>query len=206
MHWIDPDSLPEVSGMVARFLVNPHGIPDGFLLEDGQEVHFPPHMAPEIEAALAAAPKTQVRIRGVRPRAAPVLAAVAIAIGERRIEDQGPPEHHHKPHKPGHREKETEQGVVSRWLHGPKGERRGFLLESGTLVRFPKHAAEEAEAVVTLGGEIAVRGKALDTSYGRVIDAHAMGPTVKELRDLDDDKPKKPKPHHRHGPHAGRHA
>ena len=197
MHWIDPDSLPETTGTVARFLISPHGKPDGFLLDDGQEVHFPPHMGAEIEAALAGEPKAKVRIRGVRPRRAPLLAAVSVEIAGRRIEDNGPPKPHDKPKKPGHREKDTEEGVVARWLHGPKGERRGFLLETGTLVRFPAHAAEQAEFAAP-GVKLVVRGKALDTPHGRVIEAEALGPTAKALRDIDDDKPHKPhkKPHH----------
>ena len=29
MHWIDPDSLPEVAGIFERFILNPHGEVDG---------------------------------------------------------------------------------------------------------------------------------------------------------------------------------
>ena len=42
MHWIDPDHLPEITGIVDQFLVNKHGEADGFLLTDGEEVHVPP--------------------------------------------------------------------------------------------------------------------------------------------------------------------
>ena len=42
MHWLDPDDLPEITGTVARFLLNPHGETDGMILADGSEVHFPP--------------------------------------------------------------------------------------------------------------------------------------------------------------------
>jgi hypothetical protein len=52
MHWIDPAHLPETKGTVDRFLLNPHGDADGLLLTDGMEVHFPPHMAKKVVAAL----------------------------------------------------------------------------------------------------------------------------------------------------------
>ena len=51
MHWLDPDYLPEISGTFERFLLNPHGDADGMILADGTEVHFPPHMSPELRAA-----------------------------------------------------------------------------------------------------------------------------------------------------------
>jgi hypothetical protein len=40
MHWLDPDYLPEISGIFERFLINPHGDADGMILADGSEVHF----------------------------------------------------------------------------------------------------------------------------------------------------------------------
>jgi hypothetical protein len=55
MHWIDPDSLPEVAGTLERFVLNPHGEVDGFVVK-GQEqtpilVHTPPHMEGELTRA-----------------------------------------------------------------------------------------------------------------------------------------------------------
>ena len=38
MHWIDPDSLPETTGVFDHFLLSPHGRPDGLILQDGREV------------------------------------------------------------------------------------------------------------------------------------------------------------------------
>jgi len=35
MHWIDPDSLPELQGTVERFVLNPHGEVDGFVMLGG---------------------------------------------------------------------------------------------------------------------------------------------------------------------------
>lgn len=67
MHWIDPENLPESAGVVDCFLQNADGEPDGLLLTDGTEVHFPPHMGEAVVAAIT--PGSEVRIRGVRPAA-----------------------------------------------------------------------------------------------------------------------------------------
>jgi hypothetical protein len=195
MHWIDPDSLPEIHGRFERFLINPHGEPDGLILADGREVHFPPHMAGEIAPALAKG--AQVKIRGVRPREGDVFAAVSLqADGGERIEDRGPPDKHDKPKKPhAEREERTLSGRVKRALHGPKGERRGMLLESGEIVRFPPHAAEDAQAFLKPGAKVCVRGKGLKTKFGEVIEAKAIGADEDSLHPLKE--PKKPKPPHR---------
>ncbi len=91
MHWIDPDHLPETSGVVDCFLLNGEGEADGLVLTDGLEIHFPPHMG---HAVLEAAPPgATVRVRGVRPRGVAMIAAVAVAPEEGdRIVDAGPPE------------------------------------------------------------------------------------------------------------------
>jgi hypothetical protein len=54
MHWIDPESLPAVVGTVERFVLNPHGEVDGFVMSCGAEdvlVHVPPHMERELVPA-----------------------------------------------------------------------------------------------------------------------------------------------------------
>jgi hypothetical protein len=56
MHWIDHDFLPDIGGTVERFIVNHHGEIDGLVLEYEPDrfvlVHLPPHLGPEITAAI----------------------------------------------------------------------------------------------------------------------------------------------------------
>lgn len=95
MHWLDPDHLPEFSGTFERFLLNPHGDADGMILTDGTMVHFPPHMSAELCAAIRTGEQPKVRIRGVRPRGADLIATVAIeTMDGKRIVDNGPPKKH----------------------------------------------------------------------------------------------------------------
>jgi len=94
MHWIDPDCLPEVKGTVERFLLNPHGEIDGFVMNSETQasilVHTPP---PHMETGLTRHVKAGdvVSVRGVRPRKADLIAAVAVTTTNgASIMDQGP--------------------------------------------------------------------------------------------------------------------
>src|SRR5206468_3235882 len=113
MHWIDPGSLPELAGTVERFVLNAQGEIDGFVMKDQAQapilVHTPPHMGDELTRHVKASEK--VDVRGVRPRGADLVAAVAVtARNGRRIVDRGPehdrtrpkPKHDQPKPKPGH--------------------------------------------------------------------------------------------------------
>jgi hypothetical protein len=128
MHWLDPDYLPETTGTLGRFLLNPHGESDGMILTDGTEVHFPPHMAAEIRAAVRAG--EIVKVRGARPRAADMIAAVAIeSMTGERIVDHGPPNHDKKKDK---KEAHDPAGKIERRRMGVAGvvERIGATKDS----------------------------------------------------------------------------
>jgi len=200
MHWLDSDYLPEVTGTVARFLLNPHGESDGMILTDGSEVHFPPHMSREVCKAIR--PGQTIKVRGVRPRSANLIAAVAIETSDgERIVDDGPSKDREEEKKVRkHAAKEEgkpiqAEGVVQRALHGPKGEVRGALLEDGRIIRVPAHEVEGIAELLTLGARLAVRGEGLATEFGTVIEAREVGTSDDSLRPF---KPKKPK----HGQHA----
>jgi hypothetical protein len=192
MHWLDPDYLPATKGQVKQLLINAHGEADGFILSDGTEVHFPPHMGAEIEARIA--PGDEVTIRGAKPRSADLIAAVAIDTASgHRIDDKGPRGDEegdgNEPAKPEHEPMEHEAAVV-RALHGPKGEVRGALFEDGITVRFPKHEADWISELIVPGAVFAVRGRGLKIAAGTVIDAREAGSSVQDLQHLK----KKPQP------------
>jgi hypothetical protein len=197
MHWLDPEHLPNVTAEVERFLVNPHGDVDGMILTNGIEVHSPPHLSDEIRAQIR--PGDRVTVYGVRPRAADMISAVAIGTANgKRIVDNGPPKDHEKGEKhvrdeatkARHRKIEA-VGSVLRALHGPKGEVRGCLLDTGTIVRFPAHEAGSIAELLFPGAPLAVRGEGLMTELGTVIEAEEIGASANATRSI---KPKKPKP------------
>ncbi len=206
MHWLDPDHLPKTEGVVDRFLINPHGDVDGFLLAGGMEVHVPPHLSGELRAAVQ--PGVSVSVFGVRPRHADMIAAVAIETAPgQRIVDNGPPEDEHEEHgKPKHDGKPKQppmeaEGVVQRPLHGPKGEVRGALLEDGRIVRLPPHDAKQRDSLLRSGARLGARGPGLTLEGATVIDAQEVGPSLAALQPV---KPKKPKHDGKH-PKTGKH-
>jgi len=205
MHWIDPDHLPETSGVVDRFLQNTKGEADGLILTDGTEIHFPPHMAGDVISALR--PGGTVTVRGVRPRGVAMIAAVSVQPEDgTRIIDAGPPPHdeHRKAarkEKPIGRTGMEAQGVLRQVLHGPKGETRGLLLEDGRAGRFPSHASETLADLLRPGSAIFMRGEGMMTEHGTVIAVAEIGTSTENLLRLDSKKSKS-KDHkaHAHGP------
>lgn len=178
MHWIDPDQLPETRGTVSRFLLNPHGEPDGFILGKDRQVHFPPHLASQVMRHVAVGDK--VRVRGLKPRAADVVAAIAITGPDGKIiVDNGPP--HDKPHhdkgNAGRHPMEA-SGAVLLSLYGPKGELRGALLDDGTALRMPPHAAEELQAYLQAGAHVQAWGEGVSNKHGCTLEVHHIAMLV----------------------------
>jgi hypothetical protein len=196
MHWIDPDYLPEITGTVDQFLVNTHGEADGFLLTDGSEVHVPPHLSSRLLRDVR--PGSEVRIRGIRPRGVEMVAAVAIDTAKGRILDEGPDvredddEFERARHSPMRAE-----GIVKQAIHGPKGEKRGAVLEDGRIIRLPPHEANRFSDLLRKGARLSVNGDGATTSFGTVVEAREIGTSAATVKPVEAKKPK-------HGPdHKG---
>ncbi|MGT2440243.1 hypothetical protein ACU4GH_35830 [Bradyrhizobium betae] len=197
MHWIDPDSLPEVAGTFERFVLNPHGEVDGFVMQDKKArilVHAPPHMEKELTRHLKQGDK--VRVRGVRPRGAELLAAVSVTTaGGREIVDNGPD--HDREHPKVKHTPMSAKGEVELSLFGPRGELRGALLSDGTVLRVGPKEAEHVAALLAPGAQLAARGDGLQTRHGRVIHVEEIGSHEDRLKRVRKPKDKKPKHGHR---------
>lgn len=171
MHWIDPQSLPELHGTVTSFLLNPHGEMDGIILGSQSQVHFPPHLSDQVARHVAVG--DQASIRGVKPRGANMISAVSIQAKDGTvILDNGPQDHGDKHHKPPHVERQTTDaaGTVVLSLYGPKGELRGALLDSGTSLRMSPHAAAELAPYLTPGMQVQAWGKGIQNERGSTIE------------------------------------
>jgi hypothetical protein len=189
MHWIDPTQLPRIKGIVERFLLNSHGELDGLILVDGTEVRFPPHLSTAVGKALT--PSAEVVVYGLRPRRAPVVAAVALDASGHTIVDEGPNDDDRKKLP---RTQLEASGKVVRTLHGPKGETRGALLDDGTIVRIGKHGDPDTTRLLTVGEPLAVRGEGVATPNGRCIEAHFIGTSMNSLKRTGGRPHKGPKP------------
>jgi hypothetical protein len=175
MHWIDPACLPESRGKVTHFLLNPHGALDGVILDGELQIHFPPHMSKAVAKHIALGDR--IRVRGVKPRLADVIAAVALTSRQGvEIVDHGP-EHHEHPPKPEGTSMDV-QGEVIRSLYGPKGELRGALLDDGTSLRMPPHAAAELAEYLTPGVHVQAWGRGVKNKLGRTVDVHDIAELV----------------------------
>ena len=205
MHWIDPKSLPTVQGSVEQFIINPEGDLDGLVMARGEEmllVHFPPHMAGDVEHSIKVG--EQIVVHGVWPRGVALIAAVALTNADgRQLVDRGPGGAHAKREKTAKRHTHRDHAVSGRVrlsLFGPKGELRGALLEDNTAIRVGKKEAEEFAELLRPGAALAVRGEAVITTHCSAIDAKAMGPTLDTLRPVAPKKHGKEKDRDNHQP------
>jgi hypothetical protein len=181
MHWIDPACLQETRGTVTQFLLNPHGELDGLILGSDRQVHFPPHLSRQVTKHIGIGDK--VRVRGVKPREANIVAAVQLtsAAGV-DILDEGPHHHGEKHEKPDVEKRPMEVvGEVRLQLYGPKGELRGALLTDGTSIRMPPHAAAELSEYLEPGVHIQVWGHGVKNRFGKTIEVD----DIAELVDAD---------------------
>ncbi|MDR5781579.1 hypothetical protein QCE63_19455 [Caballeronia sp. LZ065] len=177
MHWIDPTSLPETRGKVTRFLLNPHGEVDG-LVVGSRQVHVPPHLSKQLARHVALG--DSIRVRGVKPRDADMLAAVSLTTKSGVvILDEGP-HHDGKPHhKPDVERKPMDaSGEVALSLFGPKGELRGALLDDGTSLRMPPHAAAELASYLMPGAHVHAWGHGVKNRHGRTIEVDEIAALV----------------------------
>jgi hypothetical protein len=186
MHWIDPACLPETCGKVSQFLLNPHGELDGLILERSgrppQQVHFPPHLSKRVARHVAIG--DSVRIRGVKPRSADLVVAISLTTKNAvEIIDDGPPHHHDaKGHAPVMETKPADvQGEVVLPLFGPKGELRGALLDDGTSLRMPPHAAAELAAYLAPGVHVQAWGEGIKNRLGRTVNVHEIAELVDDV-------------------------
>jgi hypothetical protein len=136
-----------------------------------------------------------VKIRGVRPRGADLVADVSLEASDgTTIVDLGPPEPEgdHKADKlppPDGRKPMDAEGVVRHVLHGPKGEARGALLEDGRIVRMPARTAAALHTPLAPGQKLAARGDGTTNPLGTVIAAKEIGATLSTLRAVEPKKP-----------------
>ncbi|UGS89400.1 hypothetical protein KOL96_03870 (plasmid) [Ralstonia wenshanensis] len=180
MHWIDPESLPEVRGTVRNFLLNPEGDVDGFVLggRTPRQVHVPPHLSRHLARYVALGDK--IRIRGVKPRGADMIAAISLTTESGKvILDEGPPAKGDKPPKrAGARRPMEAAGEVKLSLFGPKGELRGALLDDGTSLRMPPHAATELASYLTPGAHVHAWGHGLKNKFGKTLEVDEIAELV----------------------------
>jgi hypothetical protein len=66
-------------------------------------------------------------------------------------------------------------------LYGPAGDLNGAVLYDGTIVRMPPREAYQFASLLAPGQMVTVQGWALNTPYGRVVDAWTAGPASTQM-------------------------
>ncbi len=213
----DASQLPSIKGKVAQYDLTPRGDVDGLILEDGTEVHFPPHLGTEIVAVVK--PGDAVTVHGLKARALPLVQAMSVTADAsgKTVQDNGLPggpmggpmmggsmmgghgPHHGHPPGPmmGEGQKMTAQGTVKAQLHGPRGELNGVLLNDGTIVKLPPPEATRLGDEIKTGQTIYVEGNGFKNVLGTLVMARQIGPSADRLTEV-----KGPPMHWMHGHHG----
>jgi hypothetical protein len=165
----DPAQLPTVTGKVAQYLPTPRGDVDGLLLEDGTEVHFPPHLSAEL--VFAVKPGDSVTIHGLKARAEPMVDAASITNDATKVTvvDTGP--WHHSEASDVH-----VQGRIKAELHTSRGDLSGVVLDDGTVVHLPPPEAARLADQLAVGKMLVAYGDGFSGPLGRAIGARQIGP------------------------------
>ena len=174
----DPSQLPEIQGKVAQYSLSPRGDVDGLILDDGTEVHLPPHLGAQL--VFSVRPGDQVSVRGLKARGIPTIDAASITntATHQTVTDNGPP-------GPGGGTAMQVSGTIKAQLHGPGGDLNGVLLQDGTIVHMPPDQAEQMAAQLTVGQPLYVTGQGTDSPLGKAIDAQQIGPDQSRLAQVD---------------------
>lgn len=179
-------NAPAVSGRVQHLLITPFGEVDGLLLDDGIQVHIPPHMTAQTVAFVR--PGDTVTVDGV-PESMSVLRADALTNARTGASlTVQPPDPSNRPLPPHLRtaalKQLSAQGRVSVLLTGPRGEVNGVLLSDGSIVRFPPPAAFQFRALLKAGQSLAAQGYGSESALGRALEATALGASTGSLQQI----------------------
>jgi hypothetical protein len=178
-----PQDLAVVKGKVDRFTLSAEGLPDGFILEDGTEVHVHVYLARKLVAAVRRG--EPVTVRGLRAPAMPFFSASSVTsdLDHKVVADTGSLEAGEVPGATGQpaAHEVTLEGTIVRPIHRSDGAVIGAFLSSGVEVRMPDGVAADWPNLFKPGQNLAVAGQDVQTEFGRVIRIAMLGPSTSQL-------------------------
>ncbi len=188
----DAQQMPEMKGVVAQYDLTPRGDVDGLILQDGTEVHLPPHLSTELAALVR--PGSAVTIHGLHARVLPLVQAMSITddASGKTVTDNGPgggpgarPPRLHGPPGPRDEGQPLEaQGTVKMQLHGPRGDFNGVLLDNGAMIHLPPPEATRLATDLAVGKPVSVTGFGVQNSLGQSIEARQIGVTKDKMAQI----------------------
>ena len=189
----DPNQVPAIKGKVAQYSLTPRGDVDGVILDDGTQVHFPPHLGQQIITVVKLG--DAVTVRGVKSMAVPMVQALSMtgdASGQTVI-DQGPPLRPPGPVASQFQYLQV-QGRVREPLYGPRGDVNGALLDDGTQLHFPPDQTARWAAALDPGHSLTAQGYGVAGPYGRSLDVQQLGFDPSTLTAIGSQVPPGPAP------------
>ncbi len=170
-------SVENIRGTVRSLTTAPKGEIDGALLDNGTELHWPPHLQDSFQAIAAvgerveATGRTETTPRGdtdfeVQRLTNQRTGAVAVNDdrGPRPPEERGP----RGKARPDDRDTTIARGIVRSLTTAPKGEIDGAILDDGTSLHWPPHLQASFKNVVTLGSRVEATGRTETAPRGEV--------------------------------------
>jgi hypothetical protein len=179
----DPDQFPAIQGKVAQYSLTPRGEVDGLILDDGTQVHLPPHLGAQLVFAIK--PGDTITVRGLKSREIALIEAVSVTNDATHVSivDTGPPDPR------GAEQRLQANGHVKAQLHGPRGDLNGVLLEDGTIIHLPPDEADRLAAQLAVGQPLYVTGQGIASPLGKVIEAQQIGPNPSQLAEVQPGPP-----------------
>jgi hypothetical protein len=161
-----------------------HGETNGFKLDKGLEVHFPPHLSKQLTELITVGDKVEVvgeekisreGIEHIKPR---IITNVTSGAS---LDVKAPTPPHREQRRHTEREKDVIEiaGQVLEFKQGKHGETNGFSLNAQLEVHFPPHLSEQVTALAAAGDKLKVAGYMHVTLKG---DTHFHAHTITNER------------------------
>ena len=172
-HQKSDEATTSVSGRVAKLLRNGRGDLDGLKLEEGPQIHFPPHMEDRVAKIVKVGDQVAVQGRKETRRDGDlVLEAARIESGGQSVVIEHPaPPRGPAGKRPPRKERDepwNTSGEVREFAKNPHGDVDGLLLADGTAVKLPPHRGRELQALVKTGEKVRIEGRRHRTPHGDV--------------------------------------
>jgi hypothetical protein len=171
--------MTSIRGMVTQYLMNPDGLVDGLLLSDNTIVRFPPHMSQQLVQAVK--PQDSVRVDGFFEFQGMIHATTITNANSRQSVVDTPPSPQNAPPAPNRyaRQPMSVSGIIKALTYAPRGEIDGAVLDNGTIVHVPPPVGMQYANLFRVGAPLAASGYGTTNSYGRSLEATAIGPSAR---------------------------
>lgn len=163
------------SGKVERYLLNPEGLVEGFILDNYLQVMFPPHIANSLVTTVKPGDSvTVIGFPGIFSNFGQEVHAESITNIRTQRTVLNQPSPYPPPPVANNYSNLSVEGTAQQWLVGHRGEIRGIILSSRTQVKFPAHVGDQLFNTAKRGDFIQAQGFGTTTNYGQVLEATSL--------------------------------